>query len=682
MKQVHKQTGLSHRRDEEMASAQSQSPPYSPKAPKHPRSINYLLRERRLLFILVGILIGSSFFIIQPALTSPEPRPLLSGSATFPSHDVVSGRVPVGINGRRLRIVVTGGAGFVGSHLVDKLIARGNDVIVIDNFFTGRKENLVHLFGNPRFELIRHDVVDPILLEVDQIYHLACPASPVHYKYNPVKTIKTNVMGTLNLLGLAKRIGARFLLTSTSEVYGDPLEHPQKETYWGNVNPIGERSCYDEGKRTAETLTMDYHRGAGVEVRIARIFNTYGPRMCLDDGRVVSNFVAQAIRKQPLTVYGDGKQTRSFQYVSDLVNGLVALMDGEHVGPFNLGNPGEFTMLELAQVVKETIDSSATIEYKPNTADDPHMRKPDISKAKELLNWEPKVSLREGLPLMISDFRNRILNDSMDQASSSSSSSSPSSNTIQFGGRAIDRHNPIITDSRRTPSRDLNAPSSSSKPPIVPKPFHKAKKNSTPKPSEQKKKNASKGQDQKKKKKSAAEKLTKLITNNYSSKPVDSIPQRSWVRPHSDIITPHGSSRYLLSDTASSVGALDYDPVLALTKVDNEKAQVVHQDEINHSSKPSSCSPPKSGSSNQVVVLRVSLHCKGCEGKVRKHLSRMKGVTSFDIDFKAKKVTVVGDVIPLSVLASISKVKNAQFWPASASAVESDSAETRKTNLI
>ncbi|KHN05938.1 UDP-glucuronic acid decarboxylase 1 [Glycine soja] len=300
----------------------------------------------------------------------------------------------------------TGGAGFVGSHLVDRLIARGDDVIVIDNFFTGRKENLVHLFGNPRFELIRHDVVEPILLEVDQIYHLACPASPVHYKYNP-----TNVMGTLNMLGLAKRIGARFLLTSTSEVYGDPLEHPQKETYWGNVNPIGERSCYDEGKRTAETLAMDYHRGAGVEVRIARIFNTYGPRMCLDDGRVVSNFVAQAIRKQPLTVYGDGKQTRSFQYVSDLVNGLVALMESEHVGPFNLGNPGEFTMLELAQVVKETIDSSATIEYKPNTADDPHMRKPDISKAKELLNWEPKIPLREGLPLMVNDFRNRILNE-------------------------------------------------------------------------------------------------------------------------------------------------------------------------------------------------------------------------------------------------------------------------------
>lgn len=310
-----------------------------------------------------------------------------------------------------MRIVVTGGAGFVGSHLVDKLMKRGDDVIVIDNFFTGRKENVMHHFGNPRFELIRHDVVEPILLEVDQIYHLACPASPVHYKYNPVKTIKTNVMGTLNMLGLAKRIGARFLLTSTSEVYGDPLEHPQKETYWGNVNPIGERSCYDEGKRTAETLTMDYHRGAGVEVRIARIFNTYGPRMSLDDGRVVSNFVAQVIRKQPMTVYGDGQQTRSFQYVSDLVDGLSALMEGEHVGPFNLGNPGEFTMLELAEVVKKVIDPSATIEFKPNTADDPHKRKPDISRAKELLNWEPKIALHDGLPLMVNDFRNRILNE-------------------------------------------------------------------------------------------------------------------------------------------------------------------------------------------------------------------------------------------------------------------------------
>ncbi|KAF8042449.1 hypothetical protein BT93_A0928 [Corymbia citriodora subsp. variegata] len=432
MKQLHKQSSINVRRDEEVAASKPSS--YSPKSLKHPRSlprsIHYLLREQRLLFVLVGILIGSSFFILQPTLSRlgpAEARTLIPRSfqvsADLPERDQVStataiprvvhgyGRVPASVARRRLRIVVTGGAGFVGSHLVDKLIARGDDVIVIDNFFTGRKENVVHHFRNPRFELIRHDVVEPILLEVDQIYHLACPASPVHYKYNPIKTIKTNVMGTLNMLGLAKRIGARFLLTSTSEVYGDPLEHPQKETYWGNVNPIGVRSCYDEGKRTAETLAMDYHRGAEVEVRIARIFNTYGPRMCLDDGRVVSNFVAQAIRKQPLTVYGDGKQTRSFQYVSDLVDGLVALMEGEHVGPFNLGNPGEFTMLELAEVVKETIDPSATIEFKPNTADDPHKRKPDIGRAKELLNWEPKISLREGLPRMVSDFRNRILNE-------------------------------------------------------------------------------------------------------------------------------------------------------------------------------------------------------------------------------------------------------------------------------
>ncbi|KAK8713816.1 hypothetical protein V6N13_149025 [Hibiscus sabdariffa] len=440
MKQLHKQSSTNHRRDEEIPPTQIH--PYSPKSLKQhralPRSINYLFKEQRLLFILVGILIGSTFFILQPSLSRLGPSDANSSiRRSFSKDNTITtdvshyqdsssgsyssgynkpvvgkgGRVPVGIGRRRKRVVVTGGAGFVGSHLVDKLIGRGDEVIVIDNFFTGRKDNLVHLFSNPMFELIRHDVVEPILLEVDQIYHLACPASPVHYKYNPVKTIKTNVMGTLNMLGLAKRVGARFLLTSTSEVYGDPLQHPQKETYWGNVNPIGERSCYDEGKRTAETLAMDYHRGAGVEVRIARIFNTYGPRMCLDDGRVVSNFVAQAIRKQPMTVYGDGQQTRSFQYVSDLVDGLVALMEGEHIGPFNLGNPGEFTMLELSEVVKETIDPTATIEFKPNTADDPHMRKPDISKAKDLLNWEPKISLREGLPLMVGDFRKRILNE-------------------------------------------------------------------------------------------------------------------------------------------------------------------------------------------------------------------------------------------------------------------------------
>ncbi|PWA50011.1 NAD-dependent epimerase/dehydratase [Artemisia annua] len=429
MKQLHKQSILNQRRDEESASSPtSQNQTYSPKSTKHQtssrsiftRSISYILKEQRLLFIIIGILIGSALISLKPTFNKQSykneatflmPRSNIATPFDFGSFKPVSGRIPVSIGGKRRRVVVTGGSGFVGSHLVDKLMARGDDVIVIDNFFTGRKENVMHHFGNPRFELIRHDVVEPILLEVDQIYHLACPASPVHYKYNPVKTIKTNVMGTLNMLGLAKRIGARFLLTSTSEVYGDPLEHPQKETYWGHVNPIGVRSCYDEGKRTAETLTMDYHRGDGVEVRIARIFNTYGPRMCLDDGRVVSNFVSQAIRKQPMTVYGDGKQTRSFQYVSDLVDGLMALMEGEHIGPFNLGNPGEFTMLELAQVVKETIDPSATIEFRDNTADDPQKRKPDISKAKEYLNWEPKITLREGLPRMAADFRNRILNE-------------------------------------------------------------------------------------------------------------------------------------------------------------------------------------------------------------------------------------------------------------------------------
>ncbi|MBA0858761.1 hypothetical protein Goshw_000153 [Gossypium schwendimanii] len=361
---------------------------YSPKPVKPwasvTRAVRYMLREQRLLFVLVGIAIATLFsYAHRLGFGSGNP----------------TGKIPLGLKRKGLRIVVTGGAGFVGSHLVDRLIARGDSVIVVDNFFTGRKENVMHHFGNPNFELIRHDVVEPLLLEVDQIYHLACPASP------------TNVVGTLNMLGLAKRVGARFLLTSTSEVYGDPLQHPQKETYWGNVNPIGVRSCYDEGKRTAETLTMDYHRGAGVEVRIARIFNTYGPRMCIDDGRVVSNFVAQALRKEPLTVYGDGKQTRSFQYVSDLVEGLMRLMEGEHVGPFNLGNPGEFTMLELAEVVQETIDPNAKIEFRPNTEDDPHKRKPDISRAKELLGWQPKVSLRKGLPLMVSDFRQRIFGD-------------------------------------------------------------------------------------------------------------------------------------------------------------------------------------------------------------------------------------------------------------------------------
>lgn len=421
--------------------------PPNPAPPRKSMSapIRYMLREQRLVFVLVGIAFGTAVlhtaarggtdaFYPNPNLNLNHPNPNSNPTPSqgqLPPRRIAyeigraGGRVPLGVKRKALRVVVTGGAGFVGSHLVDRLMARGDSVIVVDNFFTGQKENLMHHFGNPRFELIRHDVVEPILLEVDQIYHLACPASPVHYKFNPVKTIKTNVMGTLNMLGLAKRVGARFLLTSTSEVYGDPLQHPQVETYWGNVNPIGVRSCYDEGKRTAETLAMDYHRGLGIEVRIARIFNTYGPRMCIDDGRVVSNFVAQALRKDPMTVYGDGKQTRSFQYVSDLVEGLMRLMEGEHVGPFNLGNPGEFSMLELAQVVQETIDPKAKIDFRPNTEDDPHMRKPDITKAKELLGWQPTVSLRQGLPLMVSDFRHRIFGEVKEAAATHKARFSP-----------------------------------------------------------------------------------------------------------------------------------------------------------------------------------------------------------------------------------------------------------------
>ncbi|XP_059315236.1 UDP-glucuronic acid decarboxylase 5 isoform X2 [Lycium ferocissimum] len=308
-----------------------------------------------------------------------------------------------------MRILVTGGAGFIGSHLVDKLMENEkNEVIVVDNFFTGSKDNLKKWIGHPRFELRRHDVTEPLLVEVDKIYHLACPASPIFYKYNPVKTIKTNVIGTLNMLGLAKRTGARILLTSTSEVYGDPLVHPQPESYWGNVNPIGVRSCYDEGKRVAETLMFDYHRQHGIEIRIARIFNTYGPRMNIDDGRVVSNFIAQALRDEPLTVQAPGTQTRSFCYVSDMVNGLIRLMEGENTGPINIGNPGEFTMIELAELVKELISPKVEIKMVENTPDDPRQRKPDITKAKELLGWEPKVKLRDGLPLMEEDFRLRL----------------------------------------------------------------------------------------------------------------------------------------------------------------------------------------------------------------------------------------------------------------------------------
>jgi len=307
-----------------------------------------------------------------------------------------------------MRILVTGGAGFLGSHLIDRLMAQGHEVVCLDNFYTGTKRNILHWLDNPYFELIRHDITEPIRLEVDQIYHLACPASPIHYQYNPVKTLKTNVIGTMNMLGLAKRVKARFFLASTSEVYGDPDVHPQTEDYRGNVNCIGIRSCYDEGKRVAETLSFDYHRQNGVDIRVVRIFNTYGPRMLENDGRVVSNFIAQALRNQALTVYGDGSQTRSFCYVSDLVEGFIRLMNSDQIGPMNLGNPGEYTILELAQKIQNMINPGAEIIFKPLPEDDPKQRQPDITRAKTWLGWEPTVPLDKGLELTVKDFRDRI----------------------------------------------------------------------------------------------------------------------------------------------------------------------------------------------------------------------------------------------------------------------------------
>lgn len=302
--------------------------------------------------------------------------------------------------------LVTGGAGFIGSHLCERLLDRGEHVLCLDNFFTGNKENVAHLLSNPRFELIRHDVTQPILLEADRIYNLACPASPIHYQYNAIKTIKTNVLGALHMLGLARRVKARILQASTSEVYGDPEVHPQPETYWGHVNPVGIRSCYDEGKRLAETLFFDYHRQNKVDIRVVRIFNTYGPRMAVNDGRVVSNFIVQALRGRPITIYGDGSQTRSFCYISDLVEGIVRMMDCEgFTGPVNLGNPGEFTIKELAEaVIRCTRARACALEYKPLPADDPVRRRPDIRLAKEKLDWEPTVSLEEGLPLTVAYF--------------------------------------------------------------------------------------------------------------------------------------------------------------------------------------------------------------------------------------------------------------------------------------
>lgn len=308
-----------------------------------------------------------------------------------------------------MRILITGGAGFIGSHLCERLLNEGQEVICLDNFFTGRRENILHLLDNPRFELLRHDVIEPILLEVDQIYNLACPASPVHYQYNPVKTVKTSVMGMINMLGLAKRVHARILQASTSEVYGDPLVHPQPEEYWGNVNPIGLRSCYDEGKRIAETLMMDYHRQNQVDTRIARIFNTYGPRMLENDGRVVSNFVVQALRGEPLTLYGAGDQTRSFCYVDDLVEALMRLMNASDLhDPVNLGNPGEFTIKELAEEVVRICGSKSGVTHLPLPQDDPKQRKPDIKRAQEMLGWNPAIPLRAGLEKTVPYFRKRI----------------------------------------------------------------------------------------------------------------------------------------------------------------------------------------------------------------------------------------------------------------------------------
>jgi UDP-glucuronate decarboxylase len=303
-------------------------------------------------------------------------------------------------------ILVTGGAGFLGSHLCERLLARGDEVLCVDNFFTGRKANIAHLASNSRFEVIRHDIVHPLSLEADQIYNLACPASPQHYQYNPIKTIKTSTVGMVNMLGLAKRCRGRLFQASTSEVYGDPEVHPQKEEYWGHVNPIGPRSCYDEGKRVAETLCMSYHQAHQLEVRIARIFNTYGPHMDPGDGRVVSNFITQALRGEPLTIFGEGLQTRSFCYVDDLIDGFLKLMDqNETCGPINLGNPGEFTMLELAEKVLELTGSKSTLKHEPLPADDPKQRCPDITRAKTILKWTPKVPLEEGLKKTIPYYR-------------------------------------------------------------------------------------------------------------------------------------------------------------------------------------------------------------------------------------------------------------------------------------
>jgi UDP-glucuronate decarboxylase len=309
-----------------------------------------------------------------------------------------------------MRTLVTGGAGFLGSHLCERLLHDGHEVLCLDNFFSGKRSNISHLIGMRDFELIRHDIVEPILLEVDRIFHLACPASPVHYQYNPVKTIKTSVMGTINMLGLAKRVRARILLTSTSEVYGDPEQHPQTESYWGHVNPIGVRSCYDEGKRVAESLMMDYHRQNNVDTKIVRIFNTYGPRRAINDGRVVSNFCVAALRNEDLVIFGDGTQTRSFAYVDDIIDALVRMMDGPEgfIGPVNIGNPDEFTILQLASLAIQFAGGSSQLSFQPARSDDPVRRRPDISLAREQLKWEPRIALHAGLKVTMDHFRHEL----------------------------------------------------------------------------------------------------------------------------------------------------------------------------------------------------------------------------------------------------------------------------------
>ena len=308
------------------------------------------------------------------------------------------------------RILITGGAGFLGSHLCDRLLKEGNDILCLDNFFTGNKNNIAHLLGHPHFELIRHDIINPIYLEVDEIYNLACPASPVHYQFNPIKTVKTNVMGAINVLGIAKRTKAKILQASTSEVYGDPDVHPQKESYWGRVNPIGIRSCYDEGKRAAECLMMDYRRQNAVNAKIVRIFNTYGPRMAVNDGRVVSNFIIQALQGKNITVYGDGNHTRSFCYCDDLIDGLIKMMNSadDFFGPVNIGNPSEFTILQLARMIIDLTDSNSKIDFQPLPADDPTQRKPDITLAENKLDWQPKIALTQGLVTTIQYFRDTL----------------------------------------------------------------------------------------------------------------------------------------------------------------------------------------------------------------------------------------------------------------------------------